>query len=211
MYRKDRALDKTSNRNSPESRTAFTGSGIEASWENCSRSQLQHAKVISTTSRLTTQTRRTSCAAYNILFGTVIIVWVTSLHNTTNSFRSHGDDFNSSETEVLVESKEIRFVPSIWLSSTSYTVRLDYLNGTTMRNLVSYNIIPHSSQIFGLVREGQLDDVKRLFLGKRASPFDVDPEGHNLIHVSYLDPNLSLKHLLSRRIVCCKYIAVRYH
>ncbi|KAM0806610.1 hypothetical protein AB5N19_06947 [Seiridium cardinale] len=81
-----------------------------------------------------------------------------------------------------------RFRPPMWLAGLAYAWELSVVKsyGDWKSHLQTYSLRPRDSEIFSIVRRGDIDRLKRIFTVGEASPYDREgPTGMTLLHVSF--------------------------
>lgn len=133
--------------------------------------------------RLESSTAHERILTRNTIFGTLSThSWKTSRAKSRTC-----DDDGDLRKETTVTT--VRFSPAPWLSSKAFifTFNALKLHGTTWKpppptwGLRTVNIIPEDSAICRALQSLDIDSVRTLFDEGRASPFDVDVGGRNLL------------------------------
>ncbi|KAH8655766.1 hypothetical protein BX600DRAFT_440255 [Xylariales sp. PMI_506] len=93
------------------------------------------------------------------------------------------DSTPETASSELVEKALFLDLPS-WLWPHRYLVHQKRAMGGWDWKLRTYNVVPLGSPVFVLCANGDSANLQDMFNSKRASPFDIDPEGNTLLHAS---------------------------
>ena len=145
--------------------------------------QGQHARAVA---RWTRKSAAVSWhRVFNVtLFGTLIARTTTTSYVRRRPTVSDGDP----DMETKEESQtSITFLPATWLSLSGAKFRYGTMaHPAPAWSLHSVNVIPSDSDIFLYCSALDLDGIRNLFDESRASPFDVDEGGRNLLgHLAF--------------------------
>lgn len=92
---------------------------------------------------------------------------------------------STSIKQFEMEKKTFKLELPRWLAS--FNIELQALRrwGNWTYQLRHWRVISANSLLFELCQDGDLKNVQRLLGERLASPFDVSPKGHTVLHVSY--------------------------
>jgi hypothetical protein len=93
------------------------------------------------------------------------------------------DAHHSITKPTAVESKTIVFRPVKPISSRGFQFQVRCIQGFRSYNIRPVHIVPDDALVFEFCREGDLNNIQRLFSKGLASPFDTNSNGATLLHV----------------------------
>lgn len=77
-----------------------------------------------------------------------------------------------------------RFRTPTWLTSRVCETRISRACSGWTVHLSSYHVRPEDASVFSFAEQGDVGNLRRLFESGEASPFDRNPGGETLLHVS---------------------------
>lgn len=80
----------------------------------------------------------------------------------------------------------LHLIPAPWIRAYAYEISWHRGLGSSSIKLSSRNVVPKNSPCFLMAKKGDIAGLKELIALKKATPFDVSPDGRSLMHVSFV-------------------------